>query len=161
MKKWIAIGAGALLAVVAAFVAGRYSAPVKVETRTEVRTVTEWKDRVVTKTEQGPVRVRTETREVPGKERVIIRTEDRGPVTTDRNAEGSGSSATQAATVVIRDSSRPGWRASVLAGWSPGRLELRPEVYGVEVSRRVVGTVWAGAWARTDRQFGVSLALEW
>jgi hypothetical protein len=168
MRTRLYIAAGVLLALVAAFLGGRFSAPARVEEKvrveTKIQTVTEWKDRVVEKRVAGPVRVRTITIEKPGGERVVERVVERGPVTTETAADLSGSTAvtasSEAASSRVVESARPGWRLSVSAGWAPERLTLRPEVYGVEVSRRVVGTVWLGAWARTDRTGGLVLAME-
>jgi hypothetical protein len=162
------IAGGVLLAVVAAFLGGRFAAPVRVEEKVRVETrtvtVTEWKDRIIEKRIAGPVRVRTITIEKPGGERVVERIVERGPVTTETAADLSGSTAVAASSAAassrVVESARPGWRASVAAGWAPERLTLRPEVYGVEVSRRIVGTVWIGAWARTDRMGGLVLAME-
>jgi hypothetical protein len=169
MKRRALIAAGVTLALVAAFVGGRYAAPVevreivKVETKTV--TVTEWKDRIVEKRVEGPVRIRTVTREVPGGERVVTVVEERGPVTVDRSQDRAGESRETGSSTVVSERvtkvAKPGWRASVLAGWDADAPALRPELYGVEVSRRLVGTVWIGAWARTDRTGGLGLAMEW
>jgi hypothetical protein len=162
------IAAGVLLALVAAFIGGRFSAPVRVEEKVRVETktvtVTEWKDRVVEKRIAGPVRVRTITIERPGGERVVERVVERGPVTVERSGESEGQSSSTASSVGVSErvveSARPGWRLSAVAGWDAEALSLRPELYGVEVSRRVVGTVWLGAWARTDRTGGLVLAMD-
>jgi hypothetical protein len=168
MKRWVYIAAGSALLLVAAFLGGRFSAPVKVEERVKVETrtvtVTEWKDRVVEKRVAGPVRVRTITIERPGGERIVERVVERGPVTTETAAESAGQSSSAASSVGVSErvveSARPGWRLSAVAGWDAEALSLRPDLYGVEVSRRVVGTVWLGAWARTDRTGGLVLAME-
>jgi hypothetical protein len=56
---------------------------------------------------------------------------------------------------------RPRWRVAGAAGWRLDAPELRPQLYGLDVSRRVAGPLWLGAWARTDRTAGISLAVEW
>jgi hypothetical protein len=167
VKVRLYLAAGVLLALVAAFLGGRFSAPVRVEEKvrveTKVVTVTEWKDRIVEKRVAGPVRVRTITIEKAG-ERIVERVVERGPVTTETAADSAGSSSAAASSVGVSsrvvESARPGWRLSVAAGWDAEALTLRPGLYGVEVSRRVAGTVWVGAWARTDRTGGISAALE-
>jgi hypothetical protein len=149
-------------------VAGLFAAPVKtvetVKVETKVVTVTEWKDRVVEKTVKGPVQIRTVTHQRPGGERIIERVVQRGPVTTDRATESTGQASATAestsATSRVTESGRPGYRVGVGAGWDPGRLSLKPDVYQLDVSRRIAGTVWLGAYGRTDKTFGVNIALE-
>jgi hypothetical protein len=168
VRTRLCVAAGVLLALVAAFLGGRFAAPVRVEEKVRVETktvtVTEWKDRVIEKRVAGPVRVRTITIEKPGGERVVERIVERGPVTTETAAESAGQSSSAASSVGVSErvveSARPGWRLSVAAGWAPEALSLRPGLYGVEVSRRVAGTVWIGAWAKTDRTGGLVLAME-
>jgi hypothetical protein len=167
MKRWVYIAAGSAFLLVAAFLGGRFSAPTKVrevvKVETKIETVTEWKDRVVEKRVAGPVRVRTITIEKAG-ERIVERVVERGPVTTERSGESAGQSLSAASSIGVSsrvvESARPGWRLSVAAGWDAEALSLRPGLYGVEVSRRVAGTVWLGAWARTDRTGGLVLAME-
>jgi hypothetical protein len=75
-------------------------------------------------------------------------------------ATASHASATER-TVIVREQARPSWRLTAAAGWKLDAPAQRPQVYGLDVSRRVAGPVWLGAWARTDRTAGVSLAVEW
>jgi hypothetical protein len=166
VKRRALIAAGSLLALVAAFTAGRFAAPAKVVERVKVETktvtVTEWKDRVVEKRTQGPVRVVERVVEKPGEGRVVTRWIDRGPVTTDTTRDGSGSASTK--TDAKTDASRvvtaqPSWHIEGQAGWS--RLSPSPDLYGFGVSRRIAGTVWLGAWARTDKTAGIGIELEW
>ena len=165
MKRKALIAAGALLALVAAFVGGRYSRPARVEERVRVETrevvKVEWRDRVVQ--QKGPVRVHVVIRDVPGKERIVEKWIDRGPVTTTTDATGAAQSTTTADTSAERvtENGRPGWRASVAAGWDPDALALRPEVYEGRVERRVLGTLWLGVFGRSDKTGGLSAAMEW
>lgn len=164
MRKRLAIAGGSILLLVAAFVAGRYSAPVKVEERvkveTKTETKTEWKDRIVY-VEAKRSKVRTEETRKPTGEVVIVKTEE--TETDTRQARefaglSLGNFSTQLDQSKVTETARPGWRVGVTAGWSD--LSLKPDLYGLELSRRVAGTVWAGLWARTDRTGGISLALE-
>lgn len=166
MRRRLLIAGGSLVALAAAFLAGRYATPAKVVERVKVETktvtVTEWKDRLVEKRVQGPVREVEHIVEKPGAERVITRWTERGPVTTDTTTDSSGSSATK--TDAKTDASRivtaqPSWRIEGQAGWS--RLSPAPDLYGLGVSRRIAGTVWLGAWARTDKTAGIGIGLEW
>jgi hypothetical protein len=174
MKLRLALGAGVVLALVAAFVAGRYSRPakvvetVKVETKTV--TVTEWRDRVVEKRVQGPVRVRTITIEKPGGERVVERVVDRGPVTTDTTTDRDGSAASASAsassTSRTTEGRRPDWSAGVSAWWTPEASSLTPDRLGLELDRRILGTVWLGARASMhsvddpDVRLGAAIRME-
>jgi hypothetical protein len=170
MKRRLLIAAGAALALVAAFVGGRFSAPRHVETRTEwkeIRSVetqwavrTEYVDRTKIRT-----RVVTVERVAPDGSRETSTTTDSGTDVainsgTDLTGHSSETTSSNGATVTVSKSGRPGYRVGVAAGWDPGRLSLRPSVYGVDVSRRLVGTIWAGAWGRTDKTFGINVALE-
>lgn len=75
------------------------------------------------------------------------------------SATGSSSVEARERTVIVRE--RPGWRLGAAAGWELARPTLRPVVYGADLSRRVAGPLWLGAWARTDGAAGLSLAVEW
>jgi hypothetical protein len=161
MKRRVLIAAGAALALVAAFVGGRFSAPVRVEERVKVSMQTdtkiEYRDRVVERVVKGPVRVRTITITKPGGERIVERVVERGPVTTERETDLTGQShgttASTAATVRTEERGRPGYSVGVSGEWSPGRPSLTPERVGVELDRRLFGTVWLGVRASAGTGF--------
>lgn len=168
MKRWLYIGGAAVALAVVAFLAGRFSAPVKtkVETKVETKTVTvtEWKDRVVV--QRGPVQVRTVTHEVPGGERVIEKWIERGPVTTtsDLTGQSHGTTESTSATVKVSESGRPEWAAGLSGTWA-GRPSSMPDRIGLELDRRIVGTLWLGLRASSERdlsarQVGIALRLE-
>ena len=56
----------------------------------------------------------------------------------------------------------PDWQLSVLAGWNWHR---KSTVYGVEVSRRIIGPVSLGVWGLSDRTgrgaAGISTSVSW
>lgn len=163
MKRRLAIAAGAVAALLAAFLGGRYSRPARVEERVKVetKTVTEWKDRIVyveAKKEQRHTTT-TATRKPDGT-KTIVRVED---VRTDSgaslNASSGGKTTEDAKTEASRvETSQPSWRVEGQAGWS--RLSPAPDIYGIGISRRVAGTVWVGGWARTDKTAGIAVGLE-
>lgn len=170
MRRRLYITGAAVLALALSFVAGRYSAPRRVETRTEWKErVVErvaWKDRVVV--QRGPERIRTVTREIPGGERVVERVVERGPVTTTRDLTGTASATTDQASAssTVSETGRPGWSVGAVATWDPGRLSSMPARLGLEVDRRILGRVWLGARASigslTDPkpQIGAALRME-
>jgi hypothetical protein len=170
MKRRLLIAAGAALALLVAFLGGKFSAASRVETKAEYREInsyttawavrTEYVDRTKIRT-----RVVTVERVAPDGSRETSTTTDSGTDVainsgTDLTGHSSETTAFNAATVTVSKSGRPGYRVGVAAGWDPGRLSLRPSVYAVDVSRRLIGTIWAGAWGRTDKTFGINVALE-
>jgi hypothetical protein len=163
-KRWAIVGGASAIALVVAFLAGQYSAP-KPEIRwKEVASVrTEWLTKEVEHRVEGPIRIRTVVREIPGPqgpERVVERVVERGPVTIDRSAEGQGSSAANLTTELVqKPTALPGWRVGVSAGWD--RFQPSPNLYGLELDRRLFGTLWVGIRARTDKSVGAALSLEW
>lgn len=167
MKRRLYLAGGALLALVAAYIAGRYSAPTKVvetvRVETQIQTVTEWRDRIV-------YRDRTKVRTVVVERKAPDGSSETVTTTTQDNDIAGGSESTGSTDTAVAQTSeakrvtetgRPGWRASVAAGWSPGALSLSPEVYEGRLERRLIGTLWLGAWARTDKTAGLSVGFEW
>jgi hypothetical protein len=153
--------AGALLLAVAAFFGGRFSAPVKTVETVKI----EWLEHTRFDVQERIVTVEAkhkrteETRAVDGSV-TIVTTED----TDTRAAHDVSTLALTWASgrqeqEKVTERARPGWRLSLGAGWSD--LQARPDLYRLELSRRLVGTVWLGAWAGTDKTGGVSLAAEW
>ena len=185
--SWPITGGAVAVALVLGGIGGRYLSPTKVETRAveKVKTV-EVEKRVVD--EQAVVKAVadakaswqrdredhtvTRTVYVEGKvsERVVYRDVD-----THAAGASSAASATTAKdsvhadttrtaetdrkteTVTVRETVRPDWRASV---------QLRPSgaVFdGAEVSRRILGPVWIGAWGRPEGSlgtYGASVGVE-
>lgn len=161
-----AYAAGTLAACAVAFVAGRRSAPVRVEERTvtQVQRVVEYKDRVVAQKVAGPVRIVTRTVEKPGAERVVERVVERGAVTTTTTTDRQGTSTDTSKTTAekLTSAGQPGWRVAVSPGWDLRDLtDARPRTWGGEVDRRVLGPVWLGAWARSDKTGGLSVGFQW
>jgi hypothetical protein len=148
VKRYAYIAGGVLAALVVAFVAGRYSAPVKVEERvkveTKIETVTEWKDRIVYVKEQKKKATTTTTKK-PGGEIVIVKVEETD-TDTRAQSDATGSSDTkteQTATAsTVTTTGRPGWALVAGGTWNPRALSLRPERYRLGVDRRLLGTVW-------------------
>lgn len=162
-KRRALVAGGVSLALVAAFLAGRYSRPAETKTETVTVYATHAKDEgklsvdADTKTRE---RVVTVTKREPGGTVYVTRTKDK---LTDSDLSLDLGWKTETETKgetkqIVTTKALPDWRVGASAGWSS--VTPRPDVYGLELSRRVVGTVWAGAWARTDRTAGLSLALE-
>ena len=161
-----------VLVAIAGYGAGRFSAPVEVETR-EVWHV-EWREKKVETVKKRTARaVDTRTTTTP----VLIATPDGGVILatttlteTRRRDETDlrSSSATDTISLTEGETSRkvtqlPGWRVGLQAGASlrdPLLPLAGPLVLGVAVERRIVGGVSLGAWANTVGAAGASVSLE-
>lgn len=158
-RQYIAAGGAALALLAASFVAGRYTAsPEKVTVRTEGQVRVEYRDRVVERKVEGPVRVQVVTRTIQGPagpERVVVRTVERGPVTTDRAEEGQGA-ASQAFRAVTIKEAQPRWLLGASAGLALGSTA---PVWGGQLMYRLAGPVWVGAAADSAGSLRAQLAL--
>lgn len=154
MKRRAAIAAGALALLAAAYAAGRYSAPVKVEERVEYREIasyrTDWAVRVET-VERTRWRERVRVVEVIRPDGTVERREDRDSAGgtdsmawLDERGGASGQTTTTAASIKVTENARPGWSVGVVGLWDPLALSTRPERWVGEVDRRIAGTVWLG-----------------
>lgn len=169
------IGIGVLvgaLALAGAFSAGRFSAPLQVETKTitvkgetihekgetiyihdqaKIETRVVYRDRVITK--DGTI---TE-HEV---ERAEAKTESK--VSAASNTERTATlteSKTEQKTVTLR----PSWRVVALVGaqWPKPLLPIAgPLVLGLEVDYRIAGGLSAGLWANTGGAAGLAISFE-
>lgn len=171
-RRRLYVAGGALLALVLAFLGGRYSRPARVEERvkveTKIQTRVEWRDRVVEKRVEGPTREVERIVEKPGAERIVTRWIERGPVTVDTDATAAGASAVtgtaSSSSAKVTDNGRPGWAVGLAAAWPS--LSTRPERVGLEIDRRILGTVWLGVRVSAEPdgaapQAGVALRVEW
>lgn len=152
MKRWIIAAIVALAALAAAFGAGRFTAPAKVQTVT----ITQWKDRFIEHQVAGPVRIVTRTVERPAPEAPpppgcpacaavaeTTTTEDRSPVTTDRTSEAASQTSTSSTTT----HDYPRLTLGVGAGSPLDHLQA-PQLGGL-AAYRFAGPL--SAWAAGDR----------
>jgi hypothetical protein len=150
-KKAILAGV-ALAALAAAFVAGLYSRPARVETVTKVetKTVTEtqWRDRIVYVQSKDTARhVVTHVEKKPDGTVTTTKTEDvKVDQDTGINADSSGEqhqeqqTSAEAKTVTIYERSR--FAAEARCAWRPGEA---PRFDGAEIQVRALGPFWIGA----------------
>lgn len=166
------IAAGVALALVASFVGGRFSAPLKVETRDVEKVV--FKDRVVEKIVTVEKAAKVETK-IVYRDRVIMKD---GTITerevektdaktdTEKTADASKVEVREVEKLVTVEkitTLRPDWRVGILAGASirePLVPIAGPLVLGLEVDRRIIGGFSAGVWVNTSGAAGVALSLE-
>lgn len=163
---------GALIALAAAFSAGRFSAPLKVETRDVIKTQTQiqYVDRIVTQTVQAKAETRIVYRDVERKPdgTVIDHTvtksgEDTTTTTkaTDNKAEDVKASTEQTHTQTV--TLRPQWAVALQVGAALPKPWLQlygPLVIGAEVDYRLVGGLSVGVWINTFGAAGGALKLE-
>lgn len=172
VRAHIISGVVVALALVGAFTAGRFSAPLQVETRNVERVV--FKDRVVEKvvTVQTAAKVETKvvyrdrvvTKDGEVRERIVERTDTKEDTkatgTEERVATSEGTAERETKTTTTL---RPDWRVGVLVGASlstPFVPIAGPLVLGLEVDRRIVGGLSAGLWVNTVGAAGLSVAFE-
>lgn len=131
-----------LVAVVLGYAFGRYAQPARVETKivTQIKTVEVESKNVKTTT--------TETTKPDGTKVVTTTTQDNSVITDNTN------SVTKSDTV---KDNRAQWK--VTAQLSPTKPQLY-YFYGAEVDRRILGPIFAGAYMNVDKNFGVSIGLE-
>lgn len=152
----------------AAFSAGRFTAPEKVEVR-EVEKVV-WKDRIVekvvtrrAKAEERVVyvdRVVSPEGEVREKRVTTTKADTREVADLGRTTESSGSTEKSASST---STLRPDWRVGVLVGASlrePLVPIAGPLVLGASVERRIVGPFTLGVWGLTSGAAGLSASGE-
>lgn len=156
------------LALVGAFVAGRFSAPLKVQTIDTVRVA--FQDRIIEKvvTVQG----KTETK-IVFRDRVITKdgtitehevektaTKEESTKTDDKTEKSKGSSEHTAETTTTL---RPDWRVALQVGatWKDPWVKIAgPLVLGAQVDRRLIGGLSAGVWFNTYGAAGGALSFE-
>jgi hypothetical protein len=162
--KRIALAAGALLALVAAFLGGRFSRLAETKTETVTVYAAHSKDSGSLSIDSGQKareRVVTVTKREPGGTVYVTETRD-SLLDSDLELDlgwhrESETKAETKTTTTTR--SQPSWRLDAQAGWS--RLSPAPDIYGIGISRRIAGTLWVGGWARTDKTAGLGVGLEW
>jgi len=165
MQRRVVIIVAGVLTLGIAFGVGRYSRPAKVETRVEQRV--EYRDRVVKHQVTGPIHIVEREVTRPDGTKVVDRTEDRGPVTTDTMTEHQ--EQVQTKVDVRQETSRAvdRVRVSAVTAWRSDALRLQPELAG-RVDLRVVGPValWAEvvppvAGQSLSARGGVALSVSW
>lgn len=165
---WLAV----VLVGVAAFSAGRFSAPREVEERVEYRT--EWKTKTVEVVKWRTAKsVASKTTTTP----VLLAAPDGGVVlaattTIETREHETGSGGSESTSEANRNSSgetqrkvtqQPDWRIGAQVGASlrdPLLPIAGPLVFGVTVDRRISGGVSAGLWGSTVGAAGVGVSVE-
>jgi hypothetical protein len=92
-------------------------------------------------------------------ERLTLRDTTATNTRTEATAQGQVKVEERVETRYVEKQVRKDWHLSVQAGWDAA--QLRPNVYGVQVERRIAGPVWLGVWGNSTRAGGASLSLEW
>lgn len=154
--------AGIIVAALAIFSAGRYSAPrPKIEKSVEYKERVVWKDRDVEKRVEGPVRVVVKTRQIPGPQGPTIetiRTVERGPVSVVKQHDGQALSETQLQAKLTITPQGP----RLLIGPTVGASIRDPfvPVYGGLAAWRFGGPFWLIAAADSGGSVRAGLAIQ-
>ena len=177
-RRWLAAVAFALASLAGAYVAGRASAPAKLEERERIV----YQDRV--RVERVVEQAQAKSTEAATNTRVITRyvkitTPDGGTreeahtdtaaATATKAAESSSSSdrlaserdtfLDQSREKVITRTEPADYGVTALVGWD--RLHARPNVGGLLVERRIIGGVSIGAWATSELTGGLAVGFRW
>jgi hypothetical protein len=86
----------------------------------------------------------------------VVVTKPDGTSTSTTTTDKGETAGTKTSTTI--DNVKPQWKVSALAGL--GLNSPISTVYGGEVQRRILGPIFVGAWATTNRTGGISLGLE-
>ena len=160
---------------------GRYAVPAKIVTVEKEKIVTVEKQVIVTqtKTEIKVVtvkdtrvnvhRVTTDVHKPDGTTTTIVVEDDHtnthegtGTNTNSVNnthVTDNHSTVTEKETVKTITNAAPKWYFDVNAGWALNSNFSPSPVWGVGVSRRIVGPIWIGVWGNTQRLAGVGVGL--
>jgi hypothetical protein len=144
--KWLCFGL-LVASCAAGILIGRWTTPVKVETKLETKYV----DRVVMQQVKhaDEVRTITERRRPDGTVTTRTRIEDRSVTET---AAARETVATLEQTVT--ESAHETWLLRAVYA-----VRMGSQTFGAGVDRRILGPIWLGAWGTTDLAVGVSLGV--
>ena len=172
---WVA---GILIAIAASFVAGRMTAPTKVETITEIQ----WKERIVeveresSKTEESEKENKDKmyvkiVRELPdGTKETELKVVDKGTIEIGKVAESEKERVIEKETVTVEkmvkviEKQKPSWHISAIGmAHFPDIKEYSAKrgnyEFGLHVQRRIIGDVYVGAYGTSNRDFGLSVGI--
>lgn len=130
MKHIVYAGAGG--ALIGAIVVWYAFPRTKVEVRTETKVVTEYKTRIVEKWTKAPD----------------------GTETGERITDEIGTQASETRTEIAKQHN---WFLGLSAGL---QLHETTPIYGLHLERRILGPFFAGLYAKTNKEAGVSLGME-
>lgn len=152
-NKTIAIIAG--VALLTAFAFGRWSAPDKIKTITQTVTV-ERKTDDQTKKEQDHKKYTVVERTTPDgtKTKTTTITDDRGITSTDKSADNIDTTQTKSKEV---DKSSSKLTMQFLAGMAVSAPGV--PIYGLSVSRPILGPITVGIFGLSDKTAGLSIGL--
>lgn len=137
-KVLIVIGVGVL-----GYAFGRYAQPAKIQIKTEtvIKEVQVEKRNVVTETH--------EIKHTDGTTETVIKVTDLTKVSTKETSDSKTSE-----TITFN---KPQWKVQALLAPQTGPIG---PLYGLDVERRILGPISAGAWGNTDKKYGASVSIE-
>ena len=186
MQKNALIGVIALVVLIGAFAAGRYTAPESVRTVETVKVVEVEKQVVVVqeKVKVEKVYVQNEAQAIHREEHTttrpdgtveVVKTEDINvtKVVTENNTQYVDRIVEKEVVkyedrivekVKLVTMKKPDWMIGAMVGYDFKNLDATKFVsglhYGAHAERRILGPVFLGAWGMTNRDLGLSLSME-
>jgi hypothetical protein len=140
-----------LVLLAAAWGLGRYTAPVKTITKVEEKIIEIVKEVSQTTTKQQVHIIETEYQDGRKVKETFIVNENTVVVEKERVVEK------EKVVEKIVENKKPDWQVGATTGYN---FDTRRQDYGVQVDRRIFGNVWAGSYAKTDKDIGVALKME-
>ena len=142
--KLLGYGLLALLLVgLGGYGAGRYMTPAKIQVKTEIIT------KEVEVTKKDVKIIEHEIKRPDGTIDKTTTTEDKTVVSDSRDSKS------KASEVVV--GVKPQWKVQALTTFKPTSFSY---LYGISVERRILGPVFVGVHANTDKNVGISLSFE-
>lgn len=134
---------GVLILVALAFYSiGRFTGPTKVETKEVVKVV--YKERVTRDRE-------TSERETHLPDGTVVKERETRTV-TDRNRSADSETSKETKTT-----NRPDWRLN--GGYIPAISGFQQTRYTLGIERQIIGEIYAGVVATSDKTFGITISI--
>lgn len=162
MNRYLGYGGAVVLALGAAFIGGRYSAPVTVETHVEVQErVREVRTTVIARVVDTKIR-RVIVAAPDGSSRTEEAIETHSDERSHEVAENEKSTKTDSATKTV--TAQPKLSLSILAGLtvpnSSNHFSALTPTYGAHAQYRLLGPLTVGAWFTTVGSIGLSAGVQ-
>lgn len=176
LKKKSLIVLGVIVAMVLSYLGGRYSGPEKIKTITE--TIIKIEEKIVEKkiyikqkqqkkhVEKVIETVKKADGTVVTTTKIITDTDTKTNVSLNETKDVTLNATKEDKKIIIVENAKPQWRVSGKVGVDFSKISLlnvptaNDLTYGIGVERRIIGTVYVGAWGMTNKSGGLSISVD-